>query len=376
MKKITVLVLILFFILPPRLSFSADVKIPNLSTRYIIVMDSQSGRILFERNSRNVVPMASTTKIMTAIIAIENCNLNDIVTVSKRASSIHGSTVGLKYGQKITMEELLYGLMLRSGNDCAIAIAEHISGSVEKFAELMNSKAFDIGAFNTHFSTPHGLDSDGHFTTAYDLALITRYAFNSPVFSRIVGSKEVTIKGYNGEKTFRNTNKLLWMMDGADGVKTGFTGKAGKCLVSSTTRDDRRIICVTLDSHDRWNDSKNLIEYGFKKYNNNLIIQSSDFICNIPVTNGKKTYIKAGFENSFTIPLSDEEKNNIIYKKHIPPSIEAPIYKNQQIGKLVLYHNNKEILSIPYKAMEDVEPSEIKGFIDRILINLKIKSND
>lgn len=376
MKKVLILFLTTFLIFPSWPAHGANISLPNLNTRYILVMDCESGRVLFERNGRKVVPMASTTKIMTALIAIEKTNLNDIVTVSKRASSIHGSTLGLKYGQKVTMEELLYGLMLKSGNDCAIAVAEHISGSVEKFVEMMNSKAFDIGAFDTHFSTPHGLDGDGHFTSAYDLALITRYAFNIPLFSKIVSSKEVTLNGAGGERSLRNINKLLWMMDGADGVKTGFTGKAGKCLVSSASRGSRRIICVTLDSQDRWDDSKVLIEYGFKKYSNDLKIQNSDYSCSIPVINGRQSYVKAGLEGVFTIPISDEERDNLLFEKYIPDKLEAPIYKNQQIGRLVLSCKDKEIFSIPYKAMEDVEPSKAKSLIDKLLSYLNIKSND
>lgn len=264
MKRILLLVIVFLIISPdPTYSREPDSRKPGINSRYAVVMDFESGRVLFEKNSRNIVPMASTTKIMTAIVALENSLPDEIVTVSKRASSVGGSTIGLKEGQKVTMQELIYGLMLQSGNDCAIAISEHIGGSVEKFIWMMNSKAFNIGAFNTNFVTPHGLDADGHFTTAYELALITRYAFSNEEFKKIVSSKEVVLDGANGIRKFHNINKLLWSYNGADGVKTGYTGKAGKCLVSSASRNGKRIICVVLNSSQRWDDSKKLLEYGF-----------------------------------------------------------------------------------------------------------------
>ncbi|HHY79044.1 MAG TPA: D-alanyl-D-alanine carboxypeptidase, partial [Thermoanaerobacter sp.] len=216
MKKFILYLFILLY-------FMSSVKVyaesyPSISAKAAIVMDQETGRVLYEKNSHEKLPMASTTKIMTLLVALEKGNLNDIVTVSKRAASVGGSSIWLSPGEKIDMESLLYGLMLNSGNDAATAIAEHIGGSVESFVEIMNQKAKEIGAYNTHFVTPSGLDIgiDDHYTTAYDLALITRYAFRYPKFAEIVSTKEKTIpwEGKEWDRYLRNKNKLLWIYEG------------------------------------------------------------------------------------------------------------------------------------------------------------------
>ena len=214
----------------------------NINARSAIVMDFESGRVLFEKNAYQKRPMASTTKVMTAIVALENGNLDDHVTVSRNAASIHGSLMHLGAGETLTLRELMYGLLLCSGNDAAIAIAEHIGGSVDGFLEMMNNKAKEIGAINTNFTSPHGLDGVGHYSTAYDMALITRYALKIPVFNEIVKTTSIQI----GNRYLHNTNEMLTSYQGADGVKTGYTGKAGRCLITSATRDGRRFISVVL----------------------------------------------------------------------------------------------------------------------------------
>lgn len=375
MRKVIVLVLAFLIGMPPGFAY-CDVKLPVLDSRYICVIDYESGRVLFEKDSDKIVPMASTTKIMTAIVALENSDLKYVAAVSKRAASVGGSTVGLKYGQKVTMEELLYGLMLRSGNDCAIAIAENVSGSVEKFTALMDSKAFDIGAFSTHFSTPHGLDADGHYTTAYDLALITRYAMGNDVFARIVGTRNVTLDGADGKRSFYNINRILGMVEGADGVKTGYTGKAGKCLVSSAYKDGRRVICVILNSTDRWNDSKALLEYGFKNFESTISVDPKDHHVYIDVVNGSSSKVKAGFGNVYSLPVSESEIGNITYKFEVPEKLYAPLHEKQQLGRLVMYSNNKEIYAIPVVALESIEVSRTKTLLKKISKFLHLKNGE
>jgi D-alanyl-D-alanine carboxypeptidase len=355
LRKYISVLLTLFIIVSEKTALSySGTNAPTISSRYAVVIEWDSGKILYQRKSTEVVPMASTTKIITAIVALENSNLSDIVTVTPKAASIHGSSIGLKSGQKVTMEELLYGLMLQSGNDCAIAIAEHIAGSVEKFCLMMDSKAFDIGAFNTHFSTPHGLDAEGHFTTAYDLALITGYALHNNVFARIVSSKEAVIDGFNGERKFHNINKILWKLPYADGVKTGYTGKAGKCLVTSVTYNDRRLICVVLNSPNRWNDSIKLMEYCLENYTKPFSIEQDKYYRIKRVNNGNRPYVRVGLDSSISLYLSDEEYSSLVIREEFPDTIDAEVHKGQQIGKLVLYSNNREIYSIPFKALEDV----------------------
>ena len=377
MKKKTILILLLsiFITIPDYAAYSQNIvnKKPNISSQFVLLMDGDSGRVLFDKNSNKVVPMASTTKIITAIVALENSNLNDIVTISKRASSIRGSTIGLKDGQKLTVEQLIYGLMLKSGNDCAIAIAEHVSGSVEKFVVMMNSKAFDIGAFNTHFVTPHGLDEDGHFTTVYDLALITRYAFNNEMFSKIVSTKNITINGASGPRSFSNINKTLWNLKGADGVQTGYTGKAGKCLVASANRDGKRIICVLLNSNNRWDDSKSLIEYGFNNFKSQKLISKADYNNKIIVENGQKLNVMAGIDKDITISVSDKELDNFEVKVEILDNLKAPVLCGEQIGTLSIYADNKVIFSVPYRAIEDVPKLKTKNMYEKFINKFSIQ---
>ncbi|KPU44868.1 D-alanyl-D-alanine carboxypeptidase DacB precursor [Oxobacter pfennigii] len=354
--KVLIFALVFLLSLPSKFSYCTNTKsLSNLNTRYICLMDYESGRVLYEKNSRMIVPMASTTKILTAIVALENSKYDEVVTVSERASSIAGSTIGLKKDQKITMEELLYGLMLRSGNDCAIAIAEHMAGSVERFSFMMDSKAFDIGAFNTHFATPHGLDADGHFTTAYDMALITRCALKNPEFAKIVSTKDIVINGINGSKGYHNINKILWQLEGADGVKTGFTNKAGKCLVSSATRNGVKVINVALNSYDRWKDSTALLDYGLKNFKESILLSNKEFGQLVPVKSGNKKLVQIGFDEEINLPITSDEKEDIYIKKIIPYTLEAPLHEGQNVGSLIIYSKDKKIFSMPYKILEEVK---------------------
>lgn len=246
--KIILLEFILFlltFNLP--VSFSSNNSdVSDINARSCIVLDRISKKILYGKNEFNKVKMASTTKIMTATVIIENCDLSQTVTVSKKAASTGGSRLGLKTNDKITIKDLLYGLLLCSGNDAAVALAETAGGDISGFSEMMNNKAKKLGLKNTNFESPHGLDSDGHYTTAYELAILSDYALKNKTFSQIVGTKNytVTINGY--PKALSNTNELLGSLNGVYGIKTGFTNGANRCLVTSCKRNDMDIICVVL----------------------------------------------------------------------------------------------------------------------------------
>ena len=242
MKKLCLL-LIFFMVL-----LQTDCK--ALSAGSYALIEAESGRLLCGSNENKKLPMASTTKIMTAVLAIENSNPDDIVTVSNNAANTEGSSIYLKPGEKISMRELLYGLMLESGNDAAVAIAEHISGTAQEFSAAMTDKARAIGALNTVFKNPNGLNEEGHYTTAKDLALITREALKNPLFAEIVATKSIRLS----RSTYTNHNKLLSMYGGITGVKTGFTKKCGRCLVSSCSRNGFSLIAVTLNDPDDWND--------------------------------------------------------------------------------------------------------------------------
>lgn len=233
----------------------------RVNARCAIALDKETKNVLFEQNAYEIVPMASTTKILTALIAIEQGDLDKEVTISKNATSIRGSKVGYKTGENITLRELVFGLMFKSGNDAAIAIAEELGGSMEGFSEIMNHYARSIGILDSHFESPHGLDSNKHYSSAYDLAILAAKGMDYDLFREVVGSKSIDKVKYNFTRDYNNINKMLWMLPGANGIKTGYTGGAGKCLVSSVESNGKDIIIVVLNCPDRWNVTKQIYEH-------------------------------------------------------------------------------------------------------------------
>ena len=326
---------------------------PTTNSKSIIAIDRKTLSILYEKNAYNKVPMASTTKIMTCIVALENSSLNDIVTVSKKAASVHGSTLGLITDMQISMNDLLYGLMLRSGNDCAIAVAEKISGSVENFAILMNQKAKELGLENTNFVTPHGLDDENHYTTPYDLAILTDYALKNEKFKNIVATKTCTIS-FNGYPcTISNTNELLGNLEGVYGVKTGFTFEAGRCLVSACKRNDLDIIVVVLGADTkkiRTTDSANLINYIFNNFKYVNVSSTINKSFSDYTTYFNKNYflekttdtpiLKLENLDNYYFPLETNGSVQLATKIYTINKFSSNISKGTQIGKLYLYNNN------------------------------------
>lgn len=260
--KITVIISSLLLIFNfTSVAFAKTEKQFKVNAKNAIAIDGATNEILFEQNADKIVKIASTTKIVTALVTIERGNLDKVYTVSKNAASVRGSKVGYKAGENITVRELLYGLMFKSGNDAAITIAEGTSGSVEEFSKLMNHFASSIGITDSHFITPHGLDITDHYSSAYDLAILTSKGMKSEVFREIVGSKSITKDKYNFTRDYNNINKILYMIEGANGVKTGYTGEAGKCLVSSFDYKGRDIIIVVLNCPDRWKVTEKILDY-------------------------------------------------------------------------------------------------------------------
>ena len=240
------------------------------------VIEVNSGRILYETSKDLPLPMASTTKILTALVVIENMDPAQIVTVPSEACGIEGSSLYLQAGEQLSVRDLLYALMLRSANDCAAALAIACSGSIEAFTQKMNELASSIGALDSHFENPHGLDGNEHYTTAHDLALIAAKALENPLFCDIVSTKSYTVDAPEGKRVLTNHNKLLWRYEGAIGVKTGFTKKCGRCLVGAAERDGVRMIAVTLKAGDDWNDHKALFDLGFGFVENRLLAQAGE----------------------------------------------------------------------------------------------------
>ena len=357
---------------------SEAVDVPKINSRYAIVLDRENKAILYGKNEKTKTKMASTTKIMTSLVVIENTNLNNVVEISGKAAGTGGSKLKINKGDKITVGDLLYGLMLRSGNDAAVALAEYVGGSIEGFATLMNKKAKELGLENTNFVTPHGLDSDQHYTTPYELAVLTDYALQNKTFIDIVNTKtcNITINGYS--RTISNTNELLGNLNGVYGVKTGFTNGAGRCLVTSIKRGDLDVICVVLGADTkkiRTTDSIKLIEYTFANYQKvDIKTKIREEFDNWKNINSKRVEIEKGIKSGIDLKLGEYNletytiKNNteslfyIVINANL--DLIAPVEKNTQIGNLIFYYDEEEILNIPILTGENIKK---KGIIDYIL---------
>ena len=362
---------------------------PELNARIALIYDRASGRIIYEKNGNKQTPMASTTKILTSIVTLENADLKETVTIESKAAGIGGSRLGLKKNDKITVNDLLYGLMLRSGNDAAVALALHVGGSIEGFADMMNKKAEELGLTNSHFVVPHGLDNEGHYTTAYELAKMADYALNIPKFKEIVSSKSATIYINGYPKAINNTNNLLGSVSGVYGVKTGFTNGAGRCLVSSCKRGELDIITVVIGANtnnQRTADTKELIEYAFNNYsliNIGKIIQ--DKFEQWKNINEGRIYVNKGIENGIKLYLEKPKKSVMAVRKDSIDKIdievnslfymEAPVAKDQVIGNLRVIINGEEIEVLEIRAIREVKKKEIEDYLQEFLNVLVLGTN-
>lgn len=309
----------------------------DLSGESYVLIEENSGRVLASFNENKKMPMASTTKIMTALLALEKGEITDQVKIKKNSINVEGSSIYLKENEIITLEDLLYGLMLRSGNDAAVAIGEHIGSKEDDFIEMMNKKTKLIGANNTNFVNPHGLSDLNHYSTSYDLSLITREAFKNKNFEKIVNSKNHTAKRKKNEY-FINKNKTLWEYSDGDGVKTGYTMESGRCLVSSASRNNMRLIAVSLNAYNWFDDNYKLLDYGFDNFKNHLVYDRNQFIKDVSITNGKQR-MKVVTENDFIYPLNGEEEKQLKSKIILNDFIYAPVEKGDIIGRIETYLN-------------------------------------
>lgn len=323
------------------------------SAKAMCVMETSSKRVLNSKNMDTKLAMASTTKIMTAITAIENCDdLDKTFEISPKAVGVPGTSLYLRKGEVFSTRDLLYGLMLISGNDASVAIGEHISGSVSEFVKLMNKTAKKIGAESSHFDNTHGLDSKTHYTTAYDLALITSYAMMNPTFKEIVSTKNVKITNTDGKSRYlKNKNKLLNSFDGCNGVKTGFTDDAGRCLVSSAEREGMNVVCVVLNCGPMFEECSRFMEEAFASYKLYDLTKFYNLPTEIKVTNGRQETVKVDTFGKYMYPLTENEKESVKIRYEIVKILEAPIEKGQQVGKVEIYigkdlHFSEKIFTI------------------------------
>ncbi|MBM7869181.1 D-alanyl-D-alanine carboxypeptidase [Clostridium pascui] len=327
----------------------------SINARAYIALDVNSKSVLVENNSEIIMPMASTTKILTALVALKYGDLDKKIEISKRSAGIQGSTVGYSKGEKISLLELIYGLMLRSGNDAAIAIAEGISGSVEEFVKVMNEYALNLGLIDTHFYSPHGLDNEEHYTTAYDMALITSEAKKSDIFNRIVRSKEVDGKAYGFTRSYNNINKILWLMPFADGVKTGYTGQAGKCLVTSADFKGHEIVIVVFNAPERWKETIKIFDYVEKNFEYKKLFSKGDIIAHGPKIDPK---ISLKCKNDIVLPIKSGD--DLEAKVIMPKEIKAAINKGDSVGRICILNRDKVVYSDNLVAGNDYKIGWLK----------------
>ncbi|KOR24420.1 D-alanyl-D-alanine carboxypeptidase family protein [Clostridium sp. FAM 1755] len=360
-KIILILSLIFIITLIPTKTYGKEEskknKPPYINARCAIAIDKDTGIVLFEKSANEIVPIASTTKIMTTLVALKYGDLDRKIEISANADKIKGSTVGYKKGEKITLRELLYGLMLRSGNDAAIAIAEGIAGSVEDFSKLMNEYASEIGLLNSHFVTPHGLDKDEHYSTAYDLALATAAAKKHELFNQIVSSKDVKKEEFNFTRDYHNINKILWKIPEADGVKTGYTGKAGKCLVTSSKVNGNDIIIVVLNCTPRWDETTKIHDFVKNNYDFKKICTKGDVLDQAVFEEGSVNIIS---DKDIIIPF----KNGIDYSIKInkPKELNWKVKKGEDFGSLSILNGNELIYTKKLKAGNNLSKGGIKNW--------------
>lgn len=331
------------------------------SAKGCAVIETSTHRKLFAVNENQKLPMASTTKIMTAITAIEYCkDLDEKFEVSKKAIGVPGTSLYLREGDVYSTRDLLYALMLISGNDASVAIAEHVGGSTSEFVTKMNELAKKIGVENTHFANTHGLDADGHYTTAYDLAVITSYALENDTFREIVSTKNTKITNGKGENRYlKNKNKLLSTLEGCIGVKTGFTDDAGRCLVSAIEKEGMRLVCVVLNCGPMFPESAELLKTCSENYKLYDLTEDYDYNKTISVLNGGQDSAQIGTKGHFVYPLTEKEKQDLKFVYSYPSEIEAPMKKNTEIGNIEIFLGNDLLFSEKIFTIEDIKPKSI-----------------
>ncbi|PHV71156.1 D-alanyl-D-alanine carboxypeptidase [Sporanaerobium hydrogeniformans] len=352
---------------------------PVVKAKGAVLIEQESKRILYGKEAQSPLPMASTTKVMTCIIALEKGKLDDIVTISSKAASAPEVKLHLRTGEKQRLGDLLYSLMLESHNDTAVAIAEHIGGSVEGFCEMMTQKAYELGATSTSFQTPNGLDGPKHYTTPYDLAIIGAYALNNPEFVKIITTENIVIPTVKVEgsrsHSLQNKNRFLYSYPDANGMKTGFTNKAGHCFIGSAKRGDMQLIGVALASGwgnkgktQKYQDVINLMNYGFKNYEKVKVLEPIKDYDQVNVKKGVVKKVSLECTEEVTLPLLQEEKKQLTIKKVVPTELVAPIEKGQIVGEVEIRCNDVLLAKRDLKTQEAVRKATVVDYIKGFFI--------
>lgn len=358
----------LFFALPQNAEIAIAAEKTENAKGYCVI-EKSTGRVLAEENKDKRLPMASTTKIITAILAIENTeDLDKLHEIPAESVGIEGSSIYLKKGEHLSIRELLYGLMLRSGNDAAVALAVLTFGSVEGYQKAANDFVAKLGLVNTHIVTPNGLHDDNHYTSAHDLAIISAYALSNETFREIVCTQKTTISNElgKGKRVLKNKNKMLSSFDGATGVKTGYTKKAGRCLVSSAKRDGMELICVVLGCPDWFNESTRLLENAFSNYSMVKLVPEHFHVGTINVKNGDRETVNLVARQGFCYPLSSKELSNVHIETKLKENVEAPVGRGKELGQILVYNENNLIFSENVYSIEEVESTKFGDVFKKI----------
>lgn len=337
------------------------------SARAAYIMDLRTGRTLFAWNARERLPMASTTKVMTALLALEYGRLSEMVTTSRNAYGVPGTSIYLSQGEQLSLEQMLYGLMLASGNDAAVAIAEHVGGSLEGFLDLMNARARDMGLTNTHFATPHGLPASDHYTTASDLAQIARQAMRFPFFRELVSTQRAAIPwpGREYDRILRNKNSLLASYDGATGIKTGFTRAAGRCLVFGAKRGDLELLGVVLNCSNWFDEAARLMDRCFENYAVLEMLSDGDRVRSVALEGGDAPTLAVKVDGALSGPFALNETP--VVSIVLPASVQAPVQRDTPLGWVQLYAGETLVDQRPLLAAEDAPSRTLRGAFRRIL---------
>lgn len=372
-KRYIYVVLLLLLTILSNNVFAVEKEELNITSKAGIVLEQSTGRVLWEKNSKEKMKIASTTKILTAIVVVENIDLDSKVVISKKAALTGGSTVGLVSGKEVTVKSLLYGLLLKSGNDCAVALAEHVGGNVDEFVNMMNKKACEIGAKDTHCTNPHGLDTEDNYSTAYDIAKITCYAKNIDIISKIMNTESITVNFGNTAKFLANTNRLLTTYEYCNGGKTGYTAIANRCLVATAKKDNLQVVAVILGANTtdiRFKEGKELLKYAIENYSMVDMKSIAKYYVNVNTIKGICGSYTDNSSVDICIPLKTGELEKVRVKQDIITEIKAPLNIGDFMGNVGLYIGEEMVYSKDIYAKYSIRKKGVKDYIILALMGM------